>query len=272
MSSTADPKSAQAHARAQANTRVESMPIFPASSAPAAGVAPDDMLWAETIAPGGYASKRLDRGARLLLEDVQGDACVSLIAFNAEQTTERLNVADTLKVQWNAYLGAGSLLLSDMGRALFSILEDDAGTYDAFCGPSTQASNARNYGEGDNHGPHPNARDRFLIALGKYGLGRKDLHPCINVFKSVRIEDDGGVTLNAGPFAPGRKVLLRAEMNVIVVLANCPHVRDPRKAYSVTPAKGLAWRGPVTPAHDPVRNSTPEKQRAFLNVDDYYLR
>jgi uncharacterized protein YcgI (DUF1989 family) len=145
MSSTADPKSAQAHARAQAGTRVESMPILPASDAPAPGVAPQDMLWSETIAPGGYASKRLNRGARLLIEDVQGDACVSILAFNAEQPTERLNVADTLKVQWNAYLGPNKVILSDMGRRLLSILEDDAQTHDAFCGPSTQASNAKKY-------------------------------------------------------------------------------------------------------------------------------
>lgn len=272
MSATADPKSAQAHARAQAGTRVESMPIFPASDAPAPGIAPNNMLWSEIIAPGGYASKRLNRGARLLIEDVQGDACVSILAFNAEQPTERLNVADTLKVQWNAYLGSNKTILSDMGRSLLSVLEDDAQTHDAFCGPSTQASNAKKYGVGDNYGPHPNARDRFMLALGKYGMGRKDVHPCINLFKGVKIDDAGGVNVDAGPFKPGRKVLLRADMNLIVVLANCPHVRDPRADYCVTPARVFAWRGEPAGADDAVRNATPETARAFLNVDDYYLR
>lgn len=272
MSQTADPKSAQAHARAQGGTRVEAMPILPAASAPVEGVAPADMLWAETIAPGGYASKQLDRGARLRIEDVYGDAHVSMLAFNAERTVERLNVADTLKVQWNAYLGAGNLILSDMGRVLFSIIEDGAKTHDAFCGPSTEASNARAYGSGENFSPHPNARDRFLIALGKYGMGRKDVHPCLNFFKGVRIGDDGGINLDVGSFVPGRSLTLRAEMNVIVVLANCPHVRDPRGAYTVTPARVAAWRGPITQADDPIRAATPEGQRAFLNVDEYYLR
>ena len=115
--STADPKSAQAHARAMAGTRVEAMPIVPASGG---------LIWEETIAAGGYASKRLGRGARLTLTDLQGDANVSLLVFNAEMPTERLNVADTTKVQWKAYLGAGSLLLSDMGRVLASIVDDSA--------------------------------------------------------------------------------------------------------------------------------------------------
>jgi urea carboxylase-associated protein 2 len=274
VSSTADPKSAQAHARAQGGIRVEAMPILPPSTADGlpAGVEPGAMLWAETIAAGGYAAKRLARGARIELTDLSGDACVSMLAFNAEQPVERLNVADTLKVQWNAYLGAGKLVLTDMGRVIFSILEDEAGTHDAFCGASNAASNARRYGEGDNWGPNPNARDRFMLALAKFGLARKDIHPCINWFKGTRIAEDGTVNFEGGPFAAGRSLTLRAEMDVIVAFANCPHVLDARPAYMVTPVRVAAWRGAVTSETDPIRNATPEGLRAFLNVEDYYRR
>jgi urea carboxylase-associated protein 2 len=270
MSSTADPAGAQAHARAMAGTRVEAMPTVPAMDAAdrPAGVAAEAMVWAETIAAGGYAARRLNRGARLRLTDLHGDACLSMLVFNAERPVERLNVADTLKVQWNAYLGAGKLILSDMGKVLLSILEDDAQTHDAFCGASNAASNARRYGDGDNWGPHPNARDRFALGVAKFGLGRKDIHPCLNWFKGVRVEEGGGTTPQIGPFAPGRQVTLRAEMDVIVVLANCPHVLDPRGAYTVTPARVLAWRGEPTPADDPIRTATPEGLRAFLNVEE----
>jgi urea carboxylase-associated protein 2 len=274
MSSTADPKAAQAHARAQGGTRVEAMPTLPPAAARdrPPGVEPDAMLWAETIAPGGYAAKRLARGARIQLTDLAGDACASMLAFNAEQPVERLNVADTLKVQWNAYLSAGKLVLTDMGRVVFSILGDEAETHDAFCGASNAASNARRYGEGDNWGPNPNARDRFMLALAKFGLARKDIHPCINWFKGTRIAEDGTVNFDGGPFAAGRRLTLRAEMDVIVAIANCPHVLDPRPAYTVTPLRVAAWRGSVTPEADPVRNATPEGLRAFLNVEDYYRR
>jgi urea carboxylase-associated protein 2 len=268
--STADPAGARKHARAMAGTRVEAMPTVPAATAEdrPETVAPEAMLWAETIAPGGYAAKRLNRGARLRLVDLKGDACLSMLIFNAERPIERLNVADTLKVQWNAYLGAGRLVLSDMGKVLMSILEDTAGTHDAFCGASNAAGNARRYGEGDNWGPHPNARDRFLLATAKFGLGRKDIHPCINWFKGVRIEADGATRLALGPYAPGRQVTLRAEMDVIVVLTNCPHVLDPRPEYAVTSARVLAWRGEPTPEDDPIRNATPEGLRAFQNVEE----
>ncbi len=268
-SSTADPASARAHARAMAGTRVESMPTVPATAAEGrpAGVAAEAMLWDETIAPGGYAAKRLDRGARLRLVDLKGDACISMLLFNAERPIERLNVADTLKVQWNAYLGAGRLLLSDMGKVLMSVLEDTAGAHDAFCGASNAASNAARYGDGDNWGAHPNARDRFLLATGKFGLGRKDIHPCINWFKGVTVLPDGA-TRFVSARCPGQQVTFRAEMDVIVMLANCPHVLDPRPDYVVTPVRALAWRGPVTPADDPIRNATPEGLRAFLNVEE----
>lgn len=268
MSQTADPYGAQAHARAMAGTRVEAMPILP----PVADDAGGPLVWEETIAPGGYASRRIARGTRLRLVDLHGDACASLLLFNAENPNERLNVADTLKVQWNGYLGEGKLLLSDMGRVMASILEDTAGTHDAFCGASNEASNARKYGTGKNYGPHPNARDRFMLGAAKHGLGRKDVHPCINLFKGVRIAEDGATIPHIGPFEPGRQVLLRVEMDLIVVLANCPHVLDPRAEWQVTAQRATAWKGDIAAEDDPVRSATPEGLRAFLNTEDYYRR
>jgi urea carboxylase-associated protein 2 len=274
VSDTADPSGARAHARAMAGTRVEAMPTVPADTATGLpkGVARESVVWDEVIAGGGYASRRLGRGARLRLTDLRGDACSSLLLFNAELPTERLNVADTIKVQWNGYLEAGRVLLSDMGRALASLLDDTAGTHDVFCGASNQASNTRKYGDGFNHGDHPNARDRFFLGAAKFGLGRKDIHPCINLFKGVRVAADGATEPKIGPFAAGRHVTLRAEMELIVVLANCPHVLDPRPRYVVTPVRATAWRGPAAPPDDPVRNATPEGLRAFLNTEDYLLR
>ncbi len=268
-----NPMLARDHARAMAGTLAESMPILPpvAQDLPA-GVAATDHMWEETIAPGGYSSRRLARGTRLRLIDTNGDACASLNIFNVHMPTERLNVADTVKVQWNAYLGAGKLLLSDMGRVLMSILEDDAGTHDAFSGTSNAAINTAKYGEGRNSGAFPNGRDRLLLGAAKHGLSRRDVHPCINLFKGTRIEADGAITPLVGPHDSARTVVLRAEMDVIVVIANGPHVLDPRKDYTVTPLRASAWRGAVTPQDDPVRNATPEGQRTFLNVEDYYRR
>ena len=97
------------------------------------------------------------------------------------------------------------------------------------------------------------------------------MHPCVNLFKGARIEEYGAITPQIGPFDQGREVVLRAEMDLIFVVANCPHVLDPRP-WSITPLRAPAWRDEVTGEDDPIRNATPEGRRAFLNVDDYYRR
>lgn len=274
-SGTATAYQARAHARAQAGAQVATKPTIPAREARGlpSGVRADEVVWDETIGAGGYASRVLARGTRLRLTDLEGDACVNLLLYNADAPAERLNVADTVKVQWNAYIGPGSLLLSDMGRVLVSIVDDICGHHDAICGCSNARWNERRYGSGANHGAYPNARDRFLVALSKHGLSRRDVPPCVNLFKGVRVGSDGTTRLLVRPSpVPGQCVELRAEMNVLVVMANTPHVLDERADYVVTPVRATAWRGGVTPEDDPIRTASPEALRAFQNVEDYYTR
>jgi hypothetical protein len=277
MSDTASTHGAKEHARAQADSvaaRTRAKPTIPARDAKdlPAKVRPDDVVWAETIEGGGYASRVLARGARVRLENLDGDACVNLLVYNAEHPAERLNVADTVKVQWQAYLGEGALLLSDMGRVLMSFVRDTCGNHDTFCGASTSRSNAAKYGEGSNYGPYPNARDRFSLALVKHGLGKRDICANVNLFKGVRVEKGGALTWVDNSSAAGDCIELRAEMRLLFVVANTPHVLDPRRTYEVSPVRVLGYRGEITPEADPIRNSTPEKLRAFQNVEDYYGR
>lgn len=266
------PSLARDHARAMHGTVIRAMPTLPVSNAKDVpnDVPRDALLWDETIGPGEYATRVLKRGSRLRIINLDGDACVQLLVFNADRPIERLNVADIVKVQWNAYFGEGKLILSDMGRALMSVTRDTCGNHDTFCGCSNEKSNARRYGTGDNYSKFPNARDRFLLGLMKHGLGRADISANLNLFKTVRIDLDGTLNFVERSSAPGQFVELRAEMNVIVALVNTPHVLDDRPTYNATPARLLAWRGEITPADDPIRNASPESQRAFENTEDFF--
>ena len=254
MSTTSSTHGAREHARAQAGRRVESQPTVPASGAadPPEGVARADLLWEETLGDGAYAAHRLPRGARLRLRDPAGDACVTLMVHSATAPAERLNVADTVKVQWGAYLGTGSLLLSDMGRALATLEDDSSGRHDPFCGAG------------------PAARPRLLLAMAKHGLGRRDLPPALTLFAGVRVEPDGALVLEAGR-APGTRVVLRAEMDLLVSLVNAPHRLDDRPGHACTPLRVTAWRGALTAPGDPLRSATPERLRAFENTEDHLL-
>ncbi|HVT81026.1 MAG TPA: urea amidolyase associated protein UAAP1 [Phycisphaerae bacterium] len=272
MPDLSTPNKAREHARAMAGTVIANMPTIPARAAgnPPAGVAAESVVWEEALGAGEYAGRVLKRGTRVRLTNMEGDGCVQMLIINADHPAERLNIADTVKVQWNAYLGKGKLLLSDMGRVLMSIMEDTCQRHDTICGGSNAKVNARKYGEGENYSKCPNARDRFLIALQKFGLGKKDIPPVLNLFKAVRIEPDGATTFVQDSSRPGDYVELRAEMNVIVVLVNSPHVLDPRATYAATPVRITAWRGAPGGKDDAIRNSTPEAVRAFENVEDYF--
>ncbi|MBV1851286.1 urea carboxylase-associated family protein [Catellatospora sp. NEAU-YM18] len=246
------------------------MPTVPATgfAAPPQGVAAQDLTWAETVPGGGYTSRRLAAGTVLRLTDLDGDACVSVLLFNADEPWERLNVADTVKVLWQAYLSEGHLLLSDQGRVLASVTAAASGRADAFCGTSTLARNAERYGDGAAHGPSPAGRELFTLAAAKHGLTRRDLPPSISFFQGVRVGDDGAFTW-LGSAGAGAQVELRAEMPVTVLLANVPHPLDPREAYTCSPVQVLAWRGRATAPDDPLWSRTPEGERAFHNTADY---
>ncbi len=268
--STASTDGARAHARAQAGTVAATQPTVPATSLadPPDGVDAADVLWDETIGAGGYATRRLPRGARVRLVDVDGDTCAGLLLHRADAPAERLNVADTVKLQWQAYPAPGYLLLSDMGRVLATMVEDTCGHHDTFCATSNRTDNEGRYGDGSAHGPTPNGRDRFVVALAKHGLTERDVAPNVNLFTGVSIGADGSVTLRGGRSHAGAQVVLRAEVPLIVTVVDVPHRLDPRPTYTAGRVRITAWRGAPAPADDPFRTATPEAARAFENTDE----
>jgi uncharacterized protein YcgI (DUF1989 family) len=250
VSATDTTYAAREHARAQAGRSADAMPVLPASAwpDPPAGVAAEDLVWAETVADGGYASKVLARGTTIRLIDTDGHACANVLLYNADAPWERLNVADTVKVPWQAYLGPGHPLLSDQGRVLATVVADDSGHHDALCGTT--------------------ARDLFVVAAAKHGLEPRDIPPSVSFFEGVLVEPDGALTF-AGGAGAGRSVDLRCELPVIVLIANAPHPIDPREGHACTGLEVVAWRGAPTRPGDPLWASTPELERAFLNTQDY---
>ncbi|SDY33095.1 hypothetical protein SAMN05421504_105183 [Amycolatopsis xylanica] len=248
--STATTYGARDHARAQDGTIVETMPTIPASNwpEPPPGVKAEDLVWAETVAGDGYTHKVLARGTELRLTDLDGDACAHLLLFHADQPWERLNVADTVKVQWNAYLGKSVALLSDQARVLATIISDDSERHDSLCGAS------------------PKALASFTVAAAKHGLTPRDLPPSLSLFQGVRVEDDGGLEFE-GSAEAGCSVTLRIELPVVVLIANSAHPLDSRG--QVSNLRVLAWKSKPSTPDSPEWNATPEARRAFENTADY---
>jgi urea carboxylase-associated protein 2 len=275
-SSTSTTKGAREHARAQAGAIAEAMPTLPASAwpDPPDGIDLERLTWAETVAGGGYTAKAISLGSTVRLTDVAGDACAHLLLYNSDQTWERLNVADTVKVLWQAYLGVGQLLLSDQGRVLASLVADTSGRHDALCGTSSRLRNEERYGDGAAQGPTPAGRELQLLGAAKHGMSGRDVGPGISFFKGVRVEPDGVLTFTGSSDhstgqAAGAYIEFRAELPLVVVIANVPHPIDPRPAYVCSTIEVLAWNGTPTAASDPLWTASPEGERAFLNTADY---
>ncbi|WP_330357957.1 urea amidolyase associated protein UAAP1 [Streptomyces chartreusis] len=262
--------SARDDARAQGGQAGDWMPYLPASTSPHCppGVDRTSLVWAETVAPGGYTHKVLARGSRLRFDDPTGDACAHLLIFNALEPVERLNVADTLKIPWQAYLGVNHPLLSGDGRVMAVVTGDSSGRHDAFCGTTTDAWNQHKYGDSRPEGPSPSGRGLFVKAAAKHGLSRRDLPPSVSFFQGVHVEPDGALTWQ-GSAGPGAHVELVAEMPLLVLVANVSHPLDPRSEYAVGPLRVHAWRGLATGPDEERFTVTPELHRAYLNTVDY---
>lgn len=265
--STATTAGARAHARAQeaaAAGRVTTMPTVPASAwpTPPDGVAPADLVWAETVAGPGYTHAVVERGTAVRLTDLTGAACAHVLLLDADEPWERLNVADTVKVQWQVHLTTGHLLLSGQGRVLASVVADTSVHHDALFGTTTRRRNEQRYGDGAAHGPAPAGRELFTLAAAKHGLTRRDLPPSVSFFHGVAVDPDGRPR-STGSAGPGAAVTLLAERRLLVLVANTAHPLDPAPRFTCGPLEVLAWRSaPTTPAH-PRWTATPEGRRAF---------
>jgi hypothetical protein len=271
---------ARVHARAQEGRRVVSQPTIPPTSATnlPPEIAAADVVWDETLGAGAYASRWVGRGCRVRFTDLEGDTNLNLVLHHAPRPIERLNVADTLKLQWNAYPGPGSLLLSDMGRVLASVMDDvprGAGQIgapvDLLCGASTPVAAEERYGAAGSESATPCGRDRLLLGLAKHGLARRHLPPAANLFTIVRVADGGGLQRHTASDRPGTHVTLRAELDLIVTVAVTPHPLDQRDRYIAGPVRVTAWSGSAAGDDDPARAMSPEARRAFENTDDYLL-
>ena len=222
------------------------------------------ITWDEAIPGGAYWSRTIKRGTTLRLVAPEGSRGVAFLCYNADNTIERYNAADTAKIQFNAFLKKGMLLYSDMGRVLFSITEDTCGLHDTLGGCSNLATNSK-YGEGD----FKNSRDNFLLALIKRNLGKKDIMPNLNLFTRISVDPNGNLSWAEKTAQPGDFIDLRAEMNVLVVLSNCPHPLDPSPTYDAKPIRAIVWNAPASTADDPMRTGNPEAVRGFQNTDAY---
>lgn len=232
-----------------------------------------DIFHEERMPGGAHWSMQVSRGVQMTLTDIEGGANVGMLFYNPRNLLERFNAPDTLKCQHTFKLTRGHCLYSDMGRIFCSIIEDTVGWHDTVGGNlhNSQLENKwgiKTYQQVLNNRTF-SGHDSFLVELAKYGLGKRDMAANLNVFSKVAVSEAGDFHFVENNSRPGDRIVLRFEMDTLVLFHTCPHPLNPAEAYPRKPvAYQLAKADPVL--HDDYcMNSRPENQRGFRNNSLY---
>jgi len=195
----------------------------------------------QVVPAGDPFMKIVKRGQTLRILDLEGNQAVDTLFYNAADSEERYSANDTIRAQGNLYLTTGSKLLSNLGNVMLEITADTCGRHDTIGGACSAESNTVRYALEKRH--MHSCRDSFIMALAEWdqGMSKRDLASNINFFMNVPVTPEGGLTFEDGLSAPGRYVEMRAEMDVLVLISNCPQLNNPCNAYNPTPVEVLIW-------------------------------
>jgi hypothetical protein len=173
------------------------------------------------------------QGQVLRITDLEGQQAVDFLCYNAADTEERYHAPNTVKAAGSIFLTTGHTLYSDVARPMFVIVEDQFGGHDTIGGCCSAPSNQMLYGVAN----CPGCRENFLTGLARHGLGRRDIVPNVNFFMRVPVTADGGAAVALGVSPAGCQVALRAEMDALAVISNCPQVNNPCNNFNPTPIR-----------------------------------
>jgi hypothetical protein len=174
-------------------------------------------------------------GGTLEIVDLHGNQAVDCLFYVAADMAERYSAPDTVARQGSIFLTTGSELRSNLGRTLLTVTADDVGRHDTLGGACSKEANTLRYGH------HTKAQhacvENFLSEGARWGLGKRDLVSNINWYMNVPVEDDGTLGIVDGISAPGRSLQLRAEVEVLALISNCPQVNNPCNGFNPTPVR-----------------------------------
>ena len=194
-----------------------------------------------TLPSGQGWTHELSAGDVFRIVDLEGNQAVDTLFFNSRALDERYSATETIRRQGNIYLSAGTALYSSEGRPLLTIVADTCGRHDTLGGACAAESNTVRYALQKKF--MHSCRDNYLLAIqhADVGITKRDLVPNVNFFMNVPVTEDGGLEFADGVSAPGKYVELRAEMDVWVLVSNCPQLNNPCNAYNPTPVQFLVW-------------------------------
>lgn len=199
-------------------------------------------VFTEEVPGGAGWIGEIKAGQTFRIVDLEGNQAVDTLFYSLADPTERYSAVDTIRAQGNIYLTTGSKLLSTEGNVLLTITADTCGRHDTLGGACAAESNMVRYAVEKRY--MHSCRDNFMLQLAAYGdprLGKRDITSNINFFMNVPVTPEGRLTFEDGISEAGKYVELRAEMDVICLISNCPQLNNPCNAYNPTPVRLHIW-------------------------------
>jgi uncharacterized protein len=195
----------------------------------------------EIVPPRAPWSAVVGRGDILTIVDVGGNQSGDCLLYNARDTAERYSVPDTIAWSGNVYVRTGTVLRSNEGNPLATVVANEIDRQDTIGGACGKESNTLRYGHhtAAEHG----CRENFLAEAARYGMGARDLVSNLNWFMNVPIEADGTLGIVDGISGPGKRVAFRAEMDILVIVSNCPQMNNPCNDFNPTPLRMIVTAG-----------------------------
>lgn len=192
--------------------------------------------------PGEPWMEEIKAGQIFRIVDLEGNQAVDTIFYNAKNPEERYSLIHTIIAQGNIYLTVGTQIMSSEGRPMLTIVADTCGRHDTVGGGACSSeSNTVRYAI-EKRFMH-SCRDNFLIAIAHddHGLIKRDIVSNINFFMNVPVTAEGKLSFEDGISGPGKYVEMRAEMDIVVLISNCPQLNNPANGYNPTPVRYLVW-------------------------------
>jgi uncharacterized protein len=203
---------------------------------------PAQARYREVVPAGDYFMQVVNAGETVRILDLEGNQAADTLFYKAGDPSERYSAMDTIREQGNVYLTTGTKLFSNEGNIMLEIVADTCGRHDTLGGACATESNTVRYAL-EKKCMHA-CRDSWMLAVAEneqFAMSKRDITHNINFFMNVPVTAEGGLTFEDGISASGKYVELRAAMDVIVLISNCPQLNNPCNGYNPTPIEVLIW-------------------------------
>ena len=204
-------------------------------------LSPETAVYDQVLPAGEGWMHVIKKGQTFRILDMEGNQAIDTIFYNANDPSERYSAPDTIREQGGIYLTAGTKLMSTEGNEMLTITADTCGYHDTLGGACAAESNMVRYDLGKRY--MHSCRDTFLLQIAEYGAGytKSDLTSNINFFMNVPVTPEGKLTFEDGVSEAGKYVEMKAAMDVVCLISNCPQLNNPCNAYNPTPVRLLIW-------------------------------